>query len=171
MSRSQDEHHQGGGERLNGSHNSLSDSSNTCAHTARATGLLNRIPPTSISSPRFYETNREGLTPQSITPIDLRVYKRYLLENQGFKPAIVNRRLASISAFCKWAQEQGLADGNPCDETSIVPEVWAPPKWPTKKEQYALIRAVQKASRPGDEALIMPMLRTSLRCCHPPRSA
>jgi len=48
----------------------------------------------------FYETNREELTPKSITPIDLREYKRYLLEDRGFKPATVNRRLASISAFC-----------------------------------------------------------------------
>ena len=35
----------------------------------------------------FYETNREELTPKSITPIDLREYKRYLLEDRGLKPA------------------------------------------------------------------------------------
>ncbi len=75
----------------------------------------------------FYEANREELTPQSITPIDLREYKRYLLDERGFKPATVNRRLASISAFCKWAQEQGLADGNPCDEIAIIPDVRTAP--------------------------------------------
>ena len=111
----------------------------------------------------FHETNREELTPQSITPIDLREYRRYLLEDRGFKPATVNRRLASISAFCEWAQEQGLADGNPCDEISIVPEVKTAPKWLTKREQYALVRAVQKGNRPRDEALIMLMLHTGLR--------
>lgn len=111
----------------------------------------------------FYETNGEELAPQFITPIDLREYKRYLLEDRGFKPASVNRRLASILAFCKWAQEQGLADGNPCDEISIVPEVRAAPKWLTKREQYALVRAVQKANRSRDEALIMLMLHTGLR--------
>ena len=111
----------------------------------------------------FYETSREELTPKSITPIDLSEYKRYLLEDKGFKPATVNRRLASISAFCKWAQEQGLADGNPCDEISIVPEVRTAPKSLGKRDQYALIRAVQKANRPRDEALIMLMLHTGLR--------
>ena len=111
----------------------------------------------------FYESSREELTPKSITPIDLREYKRYLLEDRGFKPATVNRRLASISAFCKWAQEQGLADGNPCDEISIVPEVRTAPKWLTKREQYALIRVVRKGNRPRDEALIMLMLHTGLR--------
>jgi len=111
----------------------------------------------------FYETSREELTPKSITPIDLREYKRYLLEDRGFKPATVNRRLASISAFCKWAQEQSLADGNPCDEISIVPEVRTAPKWLTRREQYALVRAVQKGNRPRDEALIMLMLHTGLR--------
>jgi len=111
----------------------------------------------------FYETNREEPTPKSITPIDLRQYKHYLLENRGFKPATVNRRLASISAFCKWAEEQGIADGNPCDEISMVPEVRTAPKWLTKREQYALIRAVQKANNPRDEALIKLMLHTGLR--------
>jgi site-specific recombinase XerD len=111
----------------------------------------------------FYETNREELTLKSMTPIDLREYKRHLLEDRGFKPATVNRRLASISAFCRWAQEQGLADGNPYDEISIVPEVRTAPKWLTKIEQYALIRAVQKGNRPRDEALIMVMLHTGLR--------
>lgn len=57
----------------------------------------------------FYETNGEEPAPQSITPIDLREYKRYLLDDRGFKPATVDRRLASISALRKWAQEQGLA--------------------------------------------------------------
>jgi len=47
----------------------------------------------------FQETNREELAPKSITPIDLREYKRYLLKDQGFKPATVNGRLASISAL------------------------------------------------------------------------
>ena len=111
----------------------------------------------------FYEANREELTPQSITPIDLREYKRYLLEDRGFKPATVNRRIASISAFCNWAEEQGLVDGNPCDEISVVPEVGTAPKWLTKREQYALVRAVQKANRPRDEALIVLMLHTGLR--------
>ncbi len=114
----------------------------------------------------FYETNKEELTPQSRTPIDLREYERYLLEDRGFKPATVNRRVASISAFCEWAQEQGLADGNPCDEIGIVPEVRTAPKWLTRREQYALVRAVQKGNRPRDEALIMLMVRMSMRCCH-----
>jgi len=30
----------------------------------------------------FYETSGEELTPKSITPIDLREYKRYLLEDR-----------------------------------------------------------------------------------------
>lgn len=111
----------------------------------------------------MFETNGEELTPQSITPIDVREYKRYLLEDRGFKPATVNRRLASISAFCKWGEQQGLANGNPCDEISIVPEVRTAPKWLTKGEQYGLIRAVQRANRRRDEALIMVMLHTGLR--------
>jgi len=37
------------------------------------------------------------------------------------------------------------------------------PKWLARREQYGLLRAVQKANRPRDEALIMLMLHTGLR--------
>jgi site-specific recombinase XerD len=50
----------------------------------------------------------------------------------------------------------------PRDEISIVPEVRTAPKWLTRGEQYALIRAVQKANNPRDEALITLMLHTGL---------
>ncbi|MGB5933456.1 MAG: tyrosine-type recombinase/integrase [Anaerolineae bacterium] len=45
----------------------------------------------------------------------------------------------------------------------MVPEVRTAPKWLTKREQYALVRAVQKSNRPRDEALIVLMLHTGLR--------
>ena len=46
----------------------------------------------------FYEISREELAPQSITLIDLREYKRYLLEDEGFKPATLNTRPCHISS-------------------------------------------------------------------------
>jgi site-specific recombinase XerD len=49
----------------------------------------------------FQSSSGEHMTPQAITPIDVKEYKAYLLQVKGFKPATVNRRLASISAFCK----------------------------------------------------------------------
>ena len=103
------------------------------------------------------------MTPEVITPIDVKQYKAYLLQVKGFKPATVNRRLASISAFCEWARRENLVDTNPREGIGNVQEVELAPRWLTKKEQYALLRAVQKDGNPRDEALIMLLLHTGLR--------
>jgi site-specific recombinase XerD len=103
------------------------------------------------------------MTPQGITPIDLKEYKAHLLQVKGFKPASVNRKLASISAFCEWARRENLIEGNPADRIGNVQEVELAPRWLTRKEQYALLRAVQKDGNPRDEAVITLLLHTGLR--------
>jgi site-specific recombinase XerD len=47
----------------------------------------------------FATTNGKSLTPEAITPIDVRQYRGYLLTVKGGKPATVNRKLASLSAL------------------------------------------------------------------------
>jgi site-specific recombinase XerD len=111
----------------------------------------------------FDQTNGKGLTPSGITPIDVREYRSYLLTVKNYKPATVNRKLSSISAFCKWARGVGLISANPADEISQVDEVRPAPKWLDKNEQYALLRAVQEKGRKRDIALITLMLNTGLR--------
>ena len=111
----------------------------------------------------FQNSNGEHMTPQAITPIDVKEYKAYLLQVKQFKPATVNRKLASISAFCEWARKKDLIKANPAHGIGIVQEVELAPKWLTKKEQYALLRAVQREGNPRDVALIMLLLHTGLR--------
>ena len=113
---------------------------------------------------RWFEgTNGDRFAPASITPIDVREYKSYLLTVQELKPATINRKLSSISAFCRWSVEQGLTDNDPSQHISQVSEVTLAPKWLTKKDQYALIRAVQKENNARDLALVMVLLQTGLR--------
>ncbi len=111
----------------------------------------------------FQSSNGEEMTPEGITPIDVKEYKAYLLQVKRFKPATVNRRLASISAFCAWATKQGLVEANPAERIGNVQEVELAPRWLTRKEQYALVRAVQKDGNTRDEAVIMLLLHTGLR--------
>jgi integrase/recombinase XerC len=111
----------------------------------------------------FSQTNGRELTPERITPIDVREYRAYLLHVKDYKPATINRKLSSISAFCKWAREAGLISANPADRISQVDEVRPAPKWLDKNEQYALLRAVQEKGRQRDVALITLMLNTGLR--------
>jgi integrase/recombinase XerC len=79
------------------------------------------------------------------------------------KPATVNRRLASLSAFGRWAQEGGLLPANPVKGIAAVEEMRPAPKWLDKNQQYALLRAVQEQGRTRDVALITLMLHTGLR--------
>ena len=102
----------------------------------------------------FDRTNGKGLTPDRITPIDVREYRSHLLTVKNYKPATINRKLSSISAFCEWAREAGLISANPADGISQVDEVRPAPKWLDKNEQYALVRAVQEKGRERDIALI-----------------
>ena len=111
----------------------------------------------------FVQTNARELAPERITPIDVREYRSYLLTVKNYKPATVNRKLSSISAFCEWAREAGLISANPVDGISQVDEVRPAPKWLDKNEQYALLRAVQQKGRKRDIALITLMLNTGLR--------
>ena len=111
----------------------------------------------------FLQTNGKPLAPAAITPIDVRQYRGYLLTVQGRKPATVNRKLASLSAFCNWAREGGLIAANPAQGIAPVEEVRPAPKWLDKNQQYALLRAVQEKGRVRDVALITLMLHTGLR--------
>ncbi len=111
----------------------------------------------------FDQTNGRELTPARITPIDVREYRSYLLTVKNYKPATVNRKLSSISAFCEWANEMGLISANPVNGISQIDEVRLAPKWLDKNEQYALLRAVQEKGRKRDIALITLMLNTGLR--------
>jgi integrase/recombinase XerC len=111
----------------------------------------------------FALTNAKPMAPEAITPIDLRQYRSYLLTVRDQKPATVNRKLASLSAFCSWAQEGGLIPANPAKGIAQVEEVRPAPKWLDKNQQYALLRAVQEKGRARDVALITLMLHTGLR--------
>jgi integrase/recombinase XerC len=95
----------------------------------------------------FATSNGKGLSPERITPIDVREYRSHLLVVKNYKPATVNRKLASLSTFCEWAREAGLIPANPVRGISLVEEVRPAPRWLDKNGQYALLRAVQENGR------------------------
>ena len=111
----------------------------------------------------FGQTNGRTLSPEAITPIDVRQYRSYLLTIKNYKPATVNRKLASLSSFCEWAREAELIPANPTQGVSLVEEVRPAPKWLDNKQQYALLRAVQEKGKKRDIALITLMIHTGLR--------
>jgi site-specific recombinase XerD len=45
--------------------------------------------------------------------LDVHTYKALVLTEKGYKPATVNRKLSSLSMFCRWASREGLMQGHP----------------------------------------------------------
>lgn len=92
----------------------------------------------------FQQSNGEELTPEWLTPTDVKAYKQHLLTVERRKASTINRRLAAISTYAKWALETGQIQSNPTDNVKSVKQVAHAPKWLDKQEQYALQRAIER---------------------------
>ncbi len=65
-------------------------------------------------------TNSKPLSPERITPIDVRKARSRLLTVKNYRPAPVNRKLISPIAFCEWAGKAGLISASPMVRLSCV---------------------------------------------------
>ena len=48
----------------------------------------------------FEKQTRAGLDPARLTPLDVRRYRQYLVEERRRQPATVNQHLTALRAFC-----------------------------------------------------------------------
>lgn len=124
----------------------------------------------------FEQVNGEALRPERITPSDVKRYKDFLLNTQRRAASTINRRLAALSAFAKWAQQAGLIHSDPTVYVKSVKQVRRAPKWLNKSEQFALQRAIEKdlqvsrlrypkrfTTRRRDASIALFLLNTGLR--------
>jgi site-specific recombinase XerD len=124
----------------------------------------------------FQQTNGEALTPERLTPTDVKEYKQYLLTVERRKASTVNRRLAALSVYAKWARETGQIHVDPTENVKTVRQVAGAPKWLDKHEQFALQRAIERdlqvsklrypkrwVTRRRDASLTLFLLNTGLR--------
>jgi len=66
----------------------------------------------------FEVTNGKTLSVEGITPVGLRWYRFHPLTVQECKLATVNRKLASLFAFCQWPRGEGAIPANPVEVMS-----------------------------------------------------
>lgn len=124
----------------------------------------------------FEGTTGETLSPQAVTPSDIREYRQYMLTVQRYKASTVNRRLSSLSVFMDWAKKDGHIEVNPADAIRSVPQVQPGAKYLDRKEQFALQRAIEKdlqlarlrypkrwLTRRRDASLTICLINTGLR--------
>lgn len=109
----------------------------------------------------FEQVNGQEMAPDLITPTDLREFKSWLVKRNA-KPSTVNRKLATLQAYLKWAMEEELIDSSP-RMPSCAEQVPLSPKSLDRKEMHALIRAVERHGNTRDQAILLLLLNTGLR--------
>lgn len=109
----------------------------------------------------YTDTVDNTFTPEVLTPIDIAEYKRWMMNSK--KPNTVNKTLAAIRVFCKWAVKIGYCQQGVGDGIKNLPLSRRGAKWLSRKEQLMLLRTVQKSNNLRDAAIVMLMLHGGLR--------
>lgn len=111
----------------------------------------------------FTARTAEPFAPSTLTPTDLRAYKRWLIA-QNLKPNTINRKLATLKSFLHWAVDvRLLRRHHGLHVPSPVREARSGPRWLDRREQHRLRRAVERFGTPRDHAAVTLMLHTGVR--------
>jgi site-specific recombinase XerD len=110
----------------------------------------------------FGGVNGDEMEPANVTPTDLCEFKHFLMEDEQLRPASVNRKLASLRAFLKWAAGEKLLEVPPRMPQGVE-QVSAAPKALDRREMNSLIRAVERHGSVRDQAIILVLINTGLR--------
>lgn len=105
-------------------------------------------------------TTGDSLRPDLVTELDLAEYRQHLI--RGKKPSTINRRLAAIKKWLSWAQDTGQISRFPRVPKRVKQEKLAP-RALSRKEQNALLRAVERGGSVRDRALVYLLLFCGLR--------
>src|SRR5579871_316954 len=111
----------------------------------------------------FHGTQAEPFSARAVTPTDLRDYRGYLRTVQRRAAATVNRRLAALRAFFRWAKGKGLISELPTDEVKGVPIPRRAPKSLAKRDVDRLLRAAEREGNKRNHAILLLLRHTGLR--------
>ncbi len=112
-------------------------------------------------------TRRRTFDPASLRHEDLRDWRTVRQRDEGAAPATINRGLASLRGYCRWALARHLLLENPATEVKDVPtEPLAPRSLPA--EAIDALLCVARAEQNGilrarDEALLALLIYAGLR--------
>jgi integrase/recombinase XerC len=110
----------------------------------------------------WYQTTfQERPDLKALAPAELREWKAHLRDDRHLEPRTVNRKLAALRSFLTWAADAGLAAEihTPKSLRQIPP----PPRWLDRKEQRALLRAVDRFGGSRDGCLVRLLIHTGIR--------
>src|SRR5215210_1688397 len=111
----------------------------------------------------FDQTNGEPFSAKAVTPTDLREYRGYLQNVERRRPATINRKLAALKSFFRWAQRTKRIAELPTDAVKGVQSQPSPPRWLDKRQVDRLLRAVERHGSRRDLAVLQLLRHTGLR--------
>ncbi len=111
----------------------------------------------------FAQTVSEPPTPEAVTPTDVREYRGYLVNVERRQPATVNRRLAALRRFFRWARATGLVKELPTENVKGVASSPRAPRWLEKRDMDRLIRTVERHGGTRDLAIVLTLRHTGIR--------
>jgi site-specific recombinase XerD len=92
----------------------------------------------------FLVSNGEEFSAAGVTPTDVRGYRSHLQAVQGRKPATINRRLAALRTFYRWAMGTGLVAGDPTRAVETVRTTTTAPRSLPRADLNRLTREAQR---------------------------
>jgi site-specific recombinase XerD len=108
-----------------------------------------------------HETYGETLNPAKITREDIQAYLKY--KARKAKPATTNRKLAALSAFCRWAVAAGILKADPAAGIKGAKQAKTSPKALDRAKLNRLLRKVQHSGRPLHAAIVTLLANTGIR--------
>ena len=111
----------------------------------------------------FEESYAQSFDPSSVIPRDIADYKAHLLTVRRASPSTVNRKLAALSRFFKWAVSQGYARTDATEGVRGLRKERLKPRALSPQELRRFLRAVHRGGNPRDIALVELLVGTGLR--------
>ena len=108
-------------------------------------------------------TYGEAFEPGGITADDVRQYRAHLLTVRHARPATINRRLAALSMFCRWALQHDLLDDDPTADIPAAQQARSAPKALNRNDLNRLLSKVKQSGNPLHIAVILTLANTGLR--------
>ena len=109
------------------------------------------------------QTYGEPFDPVRLVREDVRAYRAHLLTVKRQRPATINRKLAALGSFCKWAMGVGLIETDPTDSIEKVRQVQSPPRALDATDLHRLVRRAQQSGNQLHIAVITVLVNTGLR--------
>lgn len=94
----------------------------------------------------FEDTEGSKFEPDMVTTLHIHDFIAFLDKVEHYEPAYVNKILASLKTFYKFAMETGLVIYNPMLKVKMkrTMKQYAAPKWLTKQESAKFFHAIEK---------------------------